>query len=169
MHALLVLAPPCDTNTGLAGGDDPHNRATMPWDEVKDGNEMLEHTRKLIALRKRVRALRIGDYRAMASQKLMAFIRTTDKVMDLAVILANPTDEPVKEMVVIPVPAVLGHTLFKDELTGEEVRALGSTITMEVAAKSIRIITMVNEAGNPSGDQYKRMYGHHATFKHIQP
>lgn len=154
---------------GLDGGDDPHNRAPMPWEAAKDGNEMLEHTRKLVALRKRARALRIGDYRALASQRLMAFMRTTERVMDLVVVLANPTDEPVKEMVVIPVPAVLGHTLFRDELSGEEVRALGSTITVEVAAKSMRIFTMVDESGNPSGDQYKRMYGHYATFKDIQP
>mmetsp|Transcript_71972 Transcript_71972/g.210842 ORF Transcript_71972/g.210842 Transcript_71972/m.210842 type:complete len:633 (+) Transcript_71972:63-1961(+) len=154
---------------GLEGGDDPRNRAPMPWHAVADDNEMLEHTRKMVALRKRLRALRIGDYRALPSQRLMAFVRTTDRVMDVVVVLANPTDEPVKEMVVIPVPAILGYTLFKDELSGEEVRALGSTFTMEVAAKSMRILSMADESGNPSGDQYKRIYGHHASFKHIKP
>jgi len=154
---------------GLAGGDDPHNRAPMPWDGAEDGNDMLEYTRKLVALRKRLRALRIGNYRALTSQRLMAFVRTTDKVMDVVVVLANPTDEAVQEMVVVPVPAVLGHTLFTDELTGEEVRILGSTITIEVPAKSARILAMADESGNPSGDQYKRMFGHTATFPHIQP
>lgn len=76
--------------------------------------------------------------------------------------LANPTSAPVKEMVVVPVPAILGHTLFKDELSGEEQRLLGSTITVEVKPKTARaysawrrwaearIFTMVNEVGNPS-------------------
>ena len=64
--------------------------------------------------------------------------------------LANPTSAPVKvrsaprrlmalqEMVVVPVPAILGHTLFKDELSGEEQRLLGSTITVEVKPKTAR-------------------------------
>mmetsp|Transcript_73552 Transcript_73552/g.227156 ORF Transcript_73552/g.227156 Transcript_73552/m.227156 type:complete len:611 (+) Transcript_73552:56-1888(+) len=155
---------------GLAGSDDPHNRAPMPWGAAEEaGDGLLEHTRMLAAMRKRLRALRIGDYRALIAQRLMAFVRTTDKVIDVVVVMVNPTDDPVKEMVVVPVPSILGHTLFRDELSGEEVRALGSTFAMEVPAKSARILAMVDESGNPSGDQYKRMYGHPATFKHIQP
>eukprot|EP00439_Symbiodinium_sp_Y106_P069713 s2893_g12.t1 len=54
-----------------------------------------------------------GDYRDLPTTKLMAFIRTTDRVSDVMIVLANPTSE---EMVVVPVPAILGHTLFKDDL-----------------------------------------------------
>ncbi|CAK9063660.1 Cyclomaltodextrinase (Maltodextrin glucosidase) (TMG) [Durusdinium trenchii] len=140
---------------GLEGGEDPHNRAPMPWGREKE-SEMLEHTKMLIALRKQHRALRIGDYRELFARDLMAFIRTTDRVSEVVIVLANPLATPVKEMVVVPVPAILGHTLFKDVMDGEETRLLGSTLTVEVKPKTVRIFTMVNEVGNPSGDQYKR-------------
>jgi len=153
---------------GLEGADDPHNRAPMPWGQEKD-SEMLRHTKMLIELRKKHRALRIGNYRDLFTRDLMAFIRTTDRVSEVVIVLANPTAAPVKEMVVVPVPAILGHTLFKDELSGEELRLLGSTLTVEVKPKQARIFTMVNELGNPSGDQYKRTWGHWASFKSVKP
>eukprot|EP00913_Durusdinium_trenchii_P025705 g24123.t1 len=89
---------------------------------------------------------------------------TTDRVSEVVIVLANPLATPVKEMVVVPVPAILGHTLFKDVMDGEETRLLGSTLTVEVKPKTVRIFTMVNEVGNPSGDQYKRTWGHWASF-----
>jgi len=154
---------------GLEGGEDPHNRAPMPWERNTDQNEMLQHTKMLIQLRKSNRALRIGDYRDLPTTKLMAFIRTTDRVSDVMIVLANPTSEVVKEMVVVPVPAILGHTLFKDQLSGEEMRLLGSTLTVDVAPKTVRVYAMVNEIGNPSGDQYKRTWGHWASFPSVKP
>lgn len=153
---------------GLEGADDPHNRAPMPWGREKE-SEMLRHTKMLIDLRKKHRALKIGNYRDLFTRDLMAFIRSTDCVSDVVIVLANPTEKPVKEMVVVPVPAILGHTLFKDQLSGEELRLLGSTLTVEVKPKQARIFTMVNEVGNPSGDQYKRTWGHWASFKSVKP
>ncbi|CAE7577572.1 aglB [Symbiodinium natans] len=130
---------------GLEGGEDPHNRAPMPWERNNDQNEMLQHTKMLIQLRKDNRALRIGNYRDLPSTKLMAFIRTTDRVSDVIIVLANPTSEVVKEMVVVPVPAILGHTLFKDQLSGEETRLLGSTLTVDVAPKTAQEEMVVAE------------------------
>lgn len=54
---------------GMAGGDDPDNRATFPWEQATDDNGFLAHTRTVLAMRKRLRALRIGDYRALPSQR----------------------------------------------------------------------------------------------------
>lgn len=33
----------------------------------------------------------------------------------------------------------------------------------------VRIFTMVNEQGNPSGDQYKRSWGHWCSFESVKP
>eukprot|EP00931_Biecheleriopsis_adriatica_P019338 TRINITY_DN13203_c0_g1_i2.p1 TRINITY_DN13203_c0_g1~~TRINITY_DN13203_c0_g1_i2.p1 ORF type:complete len:612 (-),score=151.76 TRINITY_DN13203_c0_g1_i2:171-2006(-) len=154
---------------GLAGADDPHNRAPFPWGEVKDSNEFYLHTKKCVEIRKKNRALRIGNYRDLHTSKLMAFIRTTDKVSEVVVVVANPTEETVKEMVIIPVPQILGHTNFKDEFSGQETRLLGSTLTVEVEAKTVKVFTMMNEVGNPCGDQYKRTYGHWASFASVKP
>ncbi|OLP93602.1 Cyclomaltodextrinase [Symbiodinium microadriaticum] len=153
---------------GLEGGEDPHNRAPMPWERNNDQNEMLKHTKMLMLALPYFKSyvdaseLRItGDYRDLPTTKLMAFIRTTDRVSDVMIVLANPTSEVVKEMVVVPVPAILGHTLFKDDLpasidqlSGEEMRLLGSTLTVDVAPKTVRVYAMVNEVGNPKNHTF---------------
>jgi len=152
---------------GLDGGDDPENRGTFRWESATDDNAVLAHTRKLVSLRQRLRALRIGDFRALVSQKLLAFMRATERVMDTVIVLANPTSEPVMEMVTVPDDRILGYTLFRDEVGGEEVRILGATVAIEVKPGTVRVLSMVNE-DNPSGAQYKRIYGHWASFKGLR-
>lgn len=155
---------------GLEGQDDPLNRGPMPWELATEENEWLAYVRRLVAVRRRLRALRIGNYRTLASQRLMAFVRLTERAADTVVVLANPTEAPVTEMVVLPVPSILGNSLFRDELASEvEVRALGSTVTLEVGPKSARVLSMADESGKPSGDQYKRLYGHPASFPSVKP
>merc|ERR1719265_1428296 len=112
------------------------NRGTFMWDLVKDDNEMLSHTRKIVEMRRRLRALRIGNYRALYSQSLMAFIRTTDKAMDTVIVLANSSSAPITEQIVIPQYNILGHTIFKEVFSQQEIRILGSTITVEVPPTS---------------------------------
>mmetsp|Transcript_16576 Transcript_16576/g.35719 ORF Transcript_16576/g.35719 Transcript_16576/m.35719 type:complete len:586 (-) Transcript_16576:88-1845(-) len=154
---------------GMVGGDDPDNRAPFTWEKVSEGNSALSHTKTCIKLRKSLRGLRIGDYRALRAGRLMAFMRTTDRVQDTVVVLVNGSSADVKETVVVPDTRILGYTLFKDELSGEEIRILGGTVNCEVKAKSARVFAMVNESENPSGAQYKRVFGHWATFKGIKP
>jgi len=45
----------------------------MRWDLVKDDNEQLSFMRRLVKIRKASRALRIGDFRLLDSDKLLAF------------------------------------------------------------------------------------------------
>src|SRR3990167_8217705 len=73
---------------GMVGGPDPQNRGPMRWDLVKDDNPELKWMRSLIALHNSNRALRIGDFRTMESNKLLAFERHTDKVLETALVLA---------------------------------------------------------------------------------
>lgn len=149
---------------GLEGGEDPDNRATFQWQQAGEENAMLVHTRVLTMMRQRLRALRIGDFRALPTREATAFVRSTEKVMDTVVIMANSRNEAVQEMVVVPDPRILGHTLFRDELGSSEVRAIGSTLTVEVPPQAVLVFAMVDESGSPSGDQYKRMPGHWASM-----
>jgi hypothetical protein len=55
---------------GMTGGADPENRGPMRWDLVRDDNAELAWVRQLIALRKAHRALRVGDFRLIESQRL---------------------------------------------------------------------------------------------------
>ena len=68
---------------GMTGGADPENRGPMRWDLVTADNPELAWMKRLIALRKAHRALRIGDYRTLESTNLLAFERTTDRVLQI--------------------------------------------------------------------------------------
>lgn len=84
---------------GMAGGDDPEMRAPMRWDLVSDGHPDLAWTRRLIALRKAHRALRVGNLRPITSHRLLAFERHTERVQDTVLVIANPGSSEITETV----------------------------------------------------------------------
>ena len=83
---------------GQRGGRDPANRAPMRWDLVRDDNDELAWTRWLVDLRQQHRALRVGDFRLLDSERLLAFMRLTERVEDTVIVLANPTNREVSEV-----------------------------------------------------------------------
>lgn len=147
---------------GMEGGDDPCNRGPFQWEKVNDGCELLTFVKQIVAIRKRLRALRIGDFTPIASQKMLAFMRTTDKVGETVIVLANGSEQPVREMVIVPNPDILGHTQLVDELDGGKPcpeRLLGATFTMILPPKTVKIFSIF-QGDSPSEMQYKRIYGH---------
>jgi glycosidase len=84
---------------GMTGGDDPAQRGPMRWDRVEQGHADLAWTRQLIALHKAHRALRVGNYRSATAGQLLAFERHTDRAADTVLVLANPGDQTVTELV----------------------------------------------------------------------
>jgi cyclomaltodextrinase len=84
---------------GMTGGGDPEMRAPMRWDLVTDTNPTLAWTRQLVDLHQSHRALRVGQFRPMTSERLIAFERYTDHVGDTVLVIANPSDEEVDEAV----------------------------------------------------------------------
>jgi glycosidase len=79
---------------GMEGGGDPDNRRGMRWDLVDESNEVLQHYRKLIALRDSSPALQSGDpliLQANDENGTFAYARTLEN--DFAVLAANSTDE----------------------------------------------------------------------------
>ncbi|MDM4764658.1 glycoside hydrolase family 13 protein [Pelomonas sp. SE-A7] len=86
---------------GMVGGTDPENRGPMRWDLVREDNPELSWVRKLIALHKAHRALRIGDFRLIESQQLFAFERHTDKALDTRIVIANPSNQTVRERLMV--------------------------------------------------------------------
>ena len=48
--------------------------------------------KQLIALRKQHRALLIGNFRLLESERVLAFERYTDRALETVVVLANPAD-----------------------------------------------------------------------------
>ena len=89
------------TELDMPGGDDPEMRAPMRWDLVKADNPVLNWNRRLIALHKDNRALRVGNYRAITSARLIGFERCTDRAADTVIVLLNPSDTPVTDTVLV--------------------------------------------------------------------
>lgn len=142
---------------GMTGGFDPDQRAPMNWDAVADNPEELQHMKRLVAMRKGSRALRVGDFTVLPAEKLLAFARRTDKAKEIVYVAANPTDATVVEVLPTMDSKVLGYTLFRDEESGAEMRSLAGTLRFEVPAKSVRVFRFVDEATRH--DQYKRIDG----------
>ena len=101
---------------GMVGGADPENRGPMRWDLLRDDNPELVWVRQLIALRKAHRALRVGDYRAIAAQSLYAFERRTDRVLDTRIVIANPSNQTVRERLMVSNAHLMDDTPMVDVL-----------------------------------------------------
>ncbi len=140
---------------GMEGADDPLQRGPMQWEKVTKENPDLNWIQKLVQVRKSVRSLRIGDFRSLVGEKLFGSLRTTEKALETTIIIANPTDKPVTETLIVPEPRLMGWTLMEDELSDYSVRIQAGTIRPAVPAKTVMVLTIDK---SPAGRaQYKRM------------
>lgn len=128
---------------GMVGGNDPEQRAPMRWDLVSEINETLRWTKKLIALRQQHRALRIGDFRLVTAEKLLAFERYTDRIEDSVIVLANPSKTAVTEIVMIPNAKLMNGQPLVDVLdeSAKPVHMSTSLTTVTVPAGGVLILT----------------------------
>ena len=105
---------------GMTGGDDPEMRAPMRWDLVHDDNPELQWIRRLIALRRAHRALRVGDFRPITSHRLLAFERHTERVQDTVLVICNPGKTTINETVLTGNSRLMNTFKFFDLLgTGD--------------------------------------------------
>ena len=136
---------------GMTGGEDPEMRAPMRWDLVTRDNAELSWTRKLIALRKQHRALRIGNFRLVTAGKLLAFERYTDRVQDTVVVLANPGSSKVTEGVLIANSKLMNGALMTDLLgergNGTRIMAAMTTVTLPAGAFLVLAPDVTPDAG----------------------
>ncbi|MBI1293002.1 glycoside hydrolase family 13 protein [bacterium] len=132
---------------GMEGGGDPEMRAPMRWDLVGDDNQQYVFMRKLIAARKASRALKIGDYRPVPTEKLFAFLRRTERVEELALVVANPTDGEVSETLLLPDSKVMNYAEMQDALGGAKFRAACGFVQVTVPARKAMILRPVINRG----------------------
>lgn len=112
----------------MEGGDDPEMRGPMAWDRVAARHPSLAWTQQLIAARKQLRALRVGDYCRIESQKLIAFERHTDRAAETVLVFANPSDQPVQELVLVPNSWMMDGTKFVDVLNPQTTVPMASAL-----------------------------------------
>lgn len=145
------------TELGMTGGNDPANRAPMQWELVNDENETLTWTKSLISLHQSYRALKIGDYRFINSERFIAFERFTDRVEDAIIVLINPTKSPCKETVMISDSSLMNFSAF-DVLLGENTKPtlIAGMLTVELSAESFVILKPITKPMK-SYTAYKRV------------
>jgi len=98
------------SEVGMTGAGDPENRGPMRWDLANPVNPELIWMKQLIALRKANRALRIGDFRLIDAERLLAFERCTDRALETVLVFANPSDGPVTERVMLTNASLMDTT-----------------------------------------------------------
>lgn len=125
------------SEVGMTGGSDPENRGPMRWDLVHDDNPELMWIKKLISLRQQHRALRVGNFRPVESDRLLAFERTTDRALETIVVLANPSGATITERVLIANAFLMDDTPMVDVLAPADmpsvcnIHAAFITVTMQ--------------------------------------
>jgi glycosidase len=127
----------------MEGGDDPEQRAPMRWDLATGKNATLAFYRELIRLRRAHRALRIGEFRPIDSQRLLAFVRYTDLVADTVFVIANPSDHAVEETIPTREPRIMSAAMLRDLLEDYETRVYCGMFSVKMPAKSVRLLVPV--------------------------
>ena len=113
----------------------------MNWQVGEKGNAYSQFHQELIQLRKQYRALRIGDIKFLESDQLIAYIRSTERYDEVVVVVINPTDQPIQEMIALTDTLLKSHNKFIHLLTGEVVMtSYGILLPITIPAKSSYIL-----------------------------
>ncbi len=129
---------------GMEGGADPANRGPMRWDLATDDNPDWQWMRQLVELRKANRALRVGDFRLVEGEKLFAFERFTDRVLETRIVVANPGAAPVRERLMVRNALLMDDTPLVDLLAAPGAPPASGFgpgfITVEVPAHGVLVL-----------------------------
>jgi len=129
---------------GMTGGDDPEMRGPMRWDLIEDEDPdalaELEWVRSLVDMRRSNRALRIGDYRHLPTERALAFMRRTDRYAETIVVVCNPEDEPVREMIAVRDSKQMGSNPLVDLIAGSEHNVFSGVIELEIPARTAMVL-----------------------------
>ena len=132
----------------------------MRWDLVRDDNPELIWIKKLIALRQQHRALRVGNFRRVESDRLLAFERTTDRALETIVVLANPSGTTITEQVLIANPSLMDDTPMVDALASADMSSVCSVqaafVTVTMQPETVLVLTP-RERSLGGYSRYKRV------------
>jgi glycosidase len=107
---------------GMRGGEDPANRAPMPWDRARWDLPTLAFHKALVALRRRSRALRRGrfvDLSPFTGPGVLAFLRETDAPEETVLVAAHLGPSARTVNLFLPTGGVRDGVRFADLLAPE--------------------------------------------------
>jgi hypothetical protein len=128
----------------------------MRWDLVDEANEDYRWFRKLVEIRNGSRALRVGEWRLLDCDTLLAFQRHTDLWHETVVVVANATPLPVTEVVSVRDSKLMNFAPLVDRLSGREVALHSGLIEVEVPGHTAMILMPVDKSGSDYSP-YKRV------------
>ncbi|MEW6732451.1 MAG: glycoside hydrolase family 13 protein [Acidobacteriota bacterium] len=142
---------------GLSGGEDPEQRGPMNWELANSGSvPEFKLTRTMLEIHNRHRALQVGDFQRISGEKLFAFARYTASVRETVVVVANPTNQPVTEIISPRDPWLMDVQRMRDLLSDTTVEVSAGLISVNVPAKTVQIFVPLIENG-PNYTPYKRV------------
>ena len=113
--------------------------------------------RTLTGLRRSTRSLRAGEFRRLDSERLLAFTRFTETVDDFVTVLANPSDEPVREFTILRDSKIANAEPMRCALTGIEGRTRAGGLMVEVPPRTALVMRPVHAPPERGFDPYKRV------------
>jgi cyclomaltodextrinase / maltogenic alpha-amylase / neopullulanase len=125
---------------GVTGGDDPYNRATYPWADLggKPDANLLAEFKTLLKLRNSTPVLRRGSIGAPLFTDAHVVVLARQLGKDWAITATN--NSSAARTVRIQLPAELRQALFKDALSGAEVKVDAQSIEFTVPALYGRVL-----------------------------
>ncbi|HNV69101.1 MAG TPA: glycoside hydrolase family 13 protein [Candidatus Ozemobacteraceae bacterium] len=128
------------SEVGMEGGDDPEQRAPMRWDLITPDNQTYQLHKALLRIRKQEPALRYGDYRRLASEKLFTFSRRTASIREAIFVIANPTARAVTEILSLREGKIMSNTPLRDLLSDRVFNSFTGTVEVTVPAHDVLIL-----------------------------
>ena len=142
---------------GLDGGHDPLNRGPMRWDLVHDENTVLAQTIALSQLRRDHPALRLGDFRLLEADGLLAFMRYTDNPLETTLVVVNPSKEKVFSLVPIRDSRLMDSGELRCVLSGEKAEVACGSLEATVPPQTAYVYTVPNRERPTGYDLFKRV------------
>ena len=128
---------------GMSGKDDPCNRGPMEWNLVNEENEYLKFYKKLIDLKKKNISLQYGDFLALDTSETLAFCRQTNNLEDLIVVIVNPGEKEVREIISIPEYRLMNWEKMEDKFSGNKFSIFCGLINITIPPKSCYILSPI--------------------------
>lgn len=145
------------TELGMEGGHDPANRAPMRWDLLNDANETYKLTRRLVEMRKELPALRIGEFRVLPADGLLAFLRTTDIATDTVAVIVNPSNETRQSLIPLRDSRLMDSGGMTCKLTGEHVTVASGSLDARIPPKTALVMVTQEERFHGAYTMFKRV------------
>lgn len=126
---------------GITSDGDPYCRQPMPWKLANDENDSLNFYKSMATLFRQSPALRKGIYEKVivTNEKVLVFLRKTEKIKEMKIIVINPTDENQNYRAILRESKLMNNFPVVDEFSGKEVKVANSTIADNIPANSFFI------------------------------